>query len=72
MQTFRIPGVLLLFCAFVLTLVTSVSLPYLRTLDFTRTHFGEREVTIANEPSDQLRVRIAFILLLIRSLETKC
>ncbi|KAF8630731.1 hypothetical protein AX15_002752 [Amanita polypyramis BW_CC] len=55
MLSFRLPAVFLLFCAFVLTLITSVSLPYLRTLDVTRTHFGERQVTVAQEPSDQLR-----------------
>ena len=69
MRVFQLPAILLLFCAFVLTLLTSVSLPYLRTLDITRTHFGERQVTIANEPSDQLRVRTALYYSLRRNAE---
>ena len=62
MLKYQIPGAVLLFCAFVLTLVTSVSLPYLRTLDIARAHFGAGQVTIANESSDQLRVSLTLIL----------
>lgn len=58
MLKYQIPGVFLLFCAFVLTLITSISLPYLPTLDIIRTYFGDRQVTIANEPSDQLRMGV--------------
>ncbi len=58
MRAFHFSAVFLLFCAFVLTLVTSVSLPYLRTLDIARTHFGELQVTIKHDPTDQLRVSL--------------
>ena len=58
MRAFHFLGVFFLFCAFILTLITSVSLPYLRTLDIARTHFGELQVTIDQDPTDQLRVSL--------------
>jgi len=58
MRAFHFSGIFFLFCAFVLTLVTSVSLPYLRTLDIARTHFGELQVTIEKDPIDQLRLGV--------------
>ncbi|KAF8736336.1 hypothetical protein AX14_000449 [Amanita brunnescens Koide BX004] len=58
MRAFHFLGVFFLFCAFILTLITSVSLPYLRTLDIARTHFGELQVTIDQDPTDQLRLGV--------------
>lgn len=58
MRAFHFLGVFFLFCAFILTLITSVSLPYLRTLDIARTHFGELQVTVNQDPTDQLRVSL--------------
>jgi len=58
MRALHFSGIFLLFCAFVLTLVTSVSLPYLRTLDIARTHFGELQVTIKQDPTDELRLGV--------------
>ncbi|KAF8637141.1 hypothetical protein AX17_003045 [Amanita inopinata Kibby_2008] len=58
MRLFHVPGVFFLFCAFVLTLLTSVSLPYLRTLDIARIHFGDRQVSVAQDRTDQLRFGI--------------
>ncbi|PFH50355.1 hypothetical protein AMATHDRAFT_61166 [Amanita thiersii Skay4041] len=55
MRALHVPGVIFLFAAFVLSLLTSVSLPYLRTLDITRTHFGDRQVSVAGNRTDQLR-----------------
>jgi len=40
-RAFHIPGVIFLFCAFVLLFLVSISLPYLTALDFARVHFNE-------------------------------
>jgi len=39
-RAFCIPGIIFIFCAFVLSFLTSISLPYLPALDITRTHFN--------------------------------
>jgi len=39
-RAFCIPGVIFIFCAFVLNFLTSISLPYLTALDITRTSYG--------------------------------
>ncbi|CAL1697791.1 unnamed protein product [Somion occarium] len=38
-RVFHIPGVIFLFCAFVLLFLVSISLPYLTALDFARVHY---------------------------------
>ncbi|KAJ7583794.1 actin cortical patch SUR7/pH-response regulator pali [Mycena floridula] len=38
-RSFCIPGIVFLFCAFVLSFLVSISLPYLTALDVVRTHF---------------------------------
>lgn len=38
-RSFCIPGIAFLFCAFVLSFLVSISLPYLTALDIVRTHF---------------------------------
>jgi len=38
-RVFHIPGIFFLFCAFVLLLLVSISLPYLTALDVVRVHF---------------------------------
>ena len=58
MRAFHFLGVFFLLCAFILTLITSVSLPYLRTLDIARTHFGQLQVTVNQDPTAQLRVSL--------------
>ncbi|KAF8904695.1 hypothetical protein CPB84DRAFT_1706146 [Gymnopilus junonius] len=40
-RAFCIPGVVFLFCAFVLSFLVSISLPFLPALDVVRTHFGD-------------------------------
>ena len=52
---FHIPGMILLFCAFVLLLLVSVSLPYLPALDVVRIHF-EGGSTNAQGQLSELRV----------------
>lgn len=41
-RSFCIPGVVFLFCAFVLLFIVSISLPYLTAMDITRVHFNGR------------------------------
>ena len=38
-RTFFLPGIILLFCAFILSLLVAVSLPALPALDIVRCHF---------------------------------
>lgn len=65
-RAFCIPGVVLLFCAFVLSLIVAISLPALPALDITRTHFSSGSLAAGNSSGEigQLRVRI-FVLLFI-------
>ena len=58
-RAFHIPGVLFLFCAFVLLFLVSISLPYLTALDFARVHFdGSTTTQNANNGAiSELRVR---------------
>jgi len=41
-RSFCIPGIVFLFCAFVLSFLVSISLPYLTAMDIVRTHFEGR------------------------------
>jgi len=55
-----LPGTLLLFCAFILSLIVSVSLPALPTADIARIHFtsgASPHITTDTEPINQIRVR---------------
>jgi hypothetical protein len=38
-RAFFLPGIILLFCAFILSLLVAISLPNLPTLDIVRCHF---------------------------------
>jgi len=53
----HIPGVIALFCAFVLLFLVSISLPYLTALDFARVHFnsGSASSGLSNSGVSQLR-----------------
>lgn len=59
-RAFCIPGVVLLFCAFVLSLIVAISLPALPALDITRTHFSSGSLGTGSSSGEigQLRVRI--------------
>ena len=59
-RAFCIPGVFFLFLAFTLSLLSSISLPFLPALDITRTHFGAGAVQAGQNEMSELRVR--FIL----------
>ncbi|KIY48603.1 pali-domain-containing protein [Fistulina hepatica ATCC 64428] len=45
-RVFCIPGIIILFGAFVLNLLVSLSLPYLTDIDITRAHFNESVVSV--------------------------
>ena len=57
-RAFHIPGVVFLFCAFVLLFLVSVSLPWLSALDVTRVHFEGTSSTGTGgqNPVTELRV----------------
>lgn len=61
-RVYHIPGIVGLFCALILLILVSVSLPWLPTLDISRVHFGNETATIQVDSTvsssiDQLRVR---------------
>jgi hypothetical protein len=55
-RAFCIPGIVFLFIAFVLSFLTSISLPYLPALDITRTHFGDGTIASGQQGMTELRV----------------
>lgn len=55
-RLFCIPGVTILFAAFVLNFIVSISLPYLPALDITRTHFDELALEDGQNVMQELRV----------------
>jgi hypothetical protein len=61
-RAFHIPGVLFLFCAFVLLFLVSISLPYLTALDFARVHFQGAPITENGSQGalTELRVRTLY------------
>ncbi|EIM80149.1 uncharacterized protein STEHIDRAFT_135458 [Stereum hirsutum FP-91666 SS1] len=63
-RAFCIPGVVLLFCAFVLSLIVAISLPALPALDITRTHFSSGSLAAGNSSGEigQLRVLRAYCI----------
>jgi hypothetical protein len=60
-----LPAAVLLFCAFILSLIGSVSLPALPTVDIARVHFTSGtspHITTDTESINQIRVRHISIL----------
>jgi hypothetical protein len=57
-RMFCIPGATILFGAFVLNLIVSISLPFLPALDFTRTHF--QQVASGNGQNSISQIRVSF------------
>jgi len=57
-RAFCIPGILLLFIAFALSFLTSISLPYLPALDITRTQFGDGNISSGQQGMTELRFGI--------------
>ncbi|KAF7297190.1 hypothetical protein MIND_00952100 [Mycena indigotica] len=56
-RAFCIPGIIFLLCALVLSLIVSISLPFLTEIDFVRVHFGQGVVT-SGQGMTQLRFGI--------------
>jgi hypothetical protein len=56
-RVFCIPGIIFLTCALVLSVLVSISLPFLPALDFVRVHFGNG-VNTSGEGMTQLRLGI--------------
>lgn len=59
-RIFCIPGAALIFGAFVLNLIVSISLPYLPPLDISRTHFDELAFEDGQNAMTELRVSFPF------------
>ncbi|TDL27025.1 pali-domain-containing protein [Rickenella mellea] len=57
-RSFCIPGILILFCAFVLSFLVSISLPYLTALDITRVHINAAASSSSANAISQLRFGI--------------
>ncbi|KIM89932.1 hypothetical protein PILCRDRAFT_812712 [Piloderma croceum F 1598] len=58
-RSFCIPGIIFLFCAFVLMFIVSVSLPFLTAMDITRVHFtGNPTISAATTSLSQTRFGI--------------
>ena len=57
-RLFHVPGVIFLFCAFVLLFLVSISLPYITVLDFVRVHFHAGNPTVGSDANavNELRV----------------
>jgi len=57
-RAFFIPGIVLLFCAFILSLLVAVSLPNLPTLDIVRCHFtGGTAPRVSTDPESIKEIR---------------
>ncbi|KAJ7819526.1 hypothetical protein B0H13DRAFT_1509636, partial [Mycena leptocephala] len=56
-RVFCIPGIVFLFCALVLGILVSISLPFLPALDFVRVHFSGSGLATNGEGMTELRVR---------------
>ncbi|KAF8890715.1 hypothetical protein BD779DRAFT_1438157 [Infundibulicybe gibba] len=57
-RAFCIPGIIFLAAAFVLSLITSISLPFLPALDVARTRFDSSEITFDQSPATEIRLGV--------------
>lgn len=57
-RAFCIPGIIFLVAAFVLSFLTSISLPFLTGLDITRTHFGNGVIQSESQGMVEIRVSL--------------
>lgn len=58
-RAFHIPGVIFLFCAFVLLFLVSISLPYITALDVARVHFHAGSPTINQDSAAANELRVS-------------
>ena len=61
-RVFHIPGVIFLFCAFVLLFLVSISLPYITALDFARVHFKNGSPFVNQDTNSINEIRVSFLL----------
>jgi hypothetical protein len=54
-RAFFLPGVILLFCAFILSLLVTISLPNLPTLDIVRCHFTGNTVPHVSTDTESIK-----------------
>ena len=62
-RVFHIPGIIFLFCAFVLLFLVSISLPFLTALDFARVHFKDGNPTVGSDKNAINELRVSKTLL---------
>ena len=61
-RTFCIPGIIFLFCAFVLLTIVSISLPYLTAMDIARVNFNGNGGSVGGTgTASQLRFGIWYV-----------
>jgi hypothetical protein len=62
-RAFFIPGIVLLFCAFILSLLVTISLPSLPTLDIVRCHFtGDTVPHVSTDSESMKQIRVNLLL----------
>jgi hypothetical protein len=62
-RAFFLPGIVLLFCAFILSLLVAISLPTLPTLDIVRCHFtGDTVPHVSTDTESIKEIRVKFSL----------
>jgi len=62
-RVFCIPGIIFLFCAFVLSFLVSISTPFLPALDIARVHFDNRALVLGETDIVETRVRSSLAFL---------
>ena len=58
-RAFHIPGIIFLFCAFVLLFLASISLPFVTALDFVRVHFTDGNPTVGPDRNAINEIRVS-------------
>jgi hypothetical protein len=64
-RSFFLPGIVLLFCAFILSLLVAISLPGLPALDIARCHFTSGTAPHVSTNTESIKeIRVSTLLLL--------
>jgi hypothetical protein len=66
-RSFFVPRVIVLFCALILSLLVTISLPSLPAIDIARAHFGGTSTDPASIKEIRVRALFLFFLFLRRS-----
>ena len=63
-RAFFLPGIFILFCAFILSLLVTISLPDLPTLDIVRCHFNNGSTQSGSTDTESIKeIRVNTLLL---------